>query len=71
MNQESENPSPPAASDRFSPHDFADELSALEAAGHRHFLEGGQAVNIWASVYLKSSPKLEDLRPFTSKDCDL
>lgn len=36
-----------------------------------YFLEGGQAVNIWAEVYSAAAPGVAELAPFTSKDCDL
>jgi hypothetical protein len=34
-------------------------------------LVGGQAVNLWAEVFLQNSPELERLQPFLSRDCDL
>lgn len=34
-------------------------------------LVGGQAVNLWALVFLNDEPELKKCRPFTSKDCDV
>jgi hypothetical protein len=55
----------------FGPHDFAPQLRAMEASGLEHFLEGGQAVNVWAEVYASECPALVELAPFTSRDCDV
>src|SRR6266849_10151998 len=45
-----------------------DSLLQLEP---QPLLIGGQAVNLWAQVFLKDIPELEELKPFLSKDCDL
>ena len=50
---------------------FVEQLQILARSGHPHFLEGGQAVNVWAEVYSPRLPALSDLSPFTSKDCDV
>jgi len=34
-------------------------------------LVGGQAVNLWAMVYVRDSAVLSQLEPFLSRDCDL
>lgn len=48
-------------------------LHELSQAGVQHFLEGGQAVNFWAEYIAakEQGEMLSQLRPFTSKDCDL
>jgi hypothetical protein len=56
----------------LTPDDFAPYLQLIEQRGLRHFLEGGQAVNAWANFHaVQSSPRLDGLGPFTSKDCDI
>lgn len=50
---------------------FVEQLQILARSGHAHFLEGGQAVNVWAEVYSSRLPALAALSPFTSKDCDV
>jgi hypothetical protein len=55
----------------YSPGDFELPLRRIEASGLDYFVEGGQAVNIWAEVYAATAPGVADLAPFTSKDCDL
>ncbi len=50
---------------------YADLLQTLGQSGMPHFLEGGQAVNLWADVFLERKPQLAELAPFTSKDCDV
>ena len=50
---------------------FVEQLQVLAKSGHPHFLEGGQAVNVWAEVYSPRVPALAELSPFTSKDCDV
>ncbi|QJE99148.1 hypothetical protein [Luteolibacter luteus] len=55
----------------FRPDNFGDQLRKLEEGNFKHFLEGGQAVNIWAQLYSRVVPELEQLGPFTSKDCDI
>ena len=32
---------------------------------------GGQAVNLWAEIYVPSEPELHQFEPFTSKDADI
>lgn len=58
-------------SDGYSPADFAASLRRIEASRLDYFVEGGQAVNIWAEVYSEAAPGVNDFAPFTSKDCDL
>ncbi len=58
-------------SEGYAPGDFADPLRKIEASRLDYFVEGGQAVNIWAEVYSAAAPGVTDLAPFTSKDCDL
>lgn len=55
----------------YSPGDFAPSLRRIEESRLDYFLEGGQAVNIWAEVYSAAAPGVAELAPFTSKDCDL
>lgn len=55
----------------YAPSDFALSLRKIEASQLDYFVEGGQAVNIWAEVYSAAAPGVTDLAPFTSKDCDL
>lgn len=55
----------------YTPGDFASPLRKIEASQLDYFVEGGQAVNIWAEVYSEAAPSVTDLAPFTSKDCDL
>lgn len=55
----------------YTPGDFASPLRKIEASQLDYFVEGGQAVNIWAEVYSEAAPSVNDLAPFTSKDCDL
>lgn len=58
-------------SEGFAPADFALSLQKIEASQLDYFVEGGQAVNIWAEVYSAAAPGVTDLAPFTSKDCDI
>ena len=58
-------------SDGYAPGDFAPALRRIEASRLDYFVEGGQAVNIWAEVYLDAAPEVTEFAPFTSKDCDL
>lgn len=54
--------------------DYADFLTSLDNEGKAYFMEGGQAVNLWAEYYSNASNKKEQLSeflPFTSKDCDI
>jgi len=54
--------------------DYANFLTSLDNEGKAYFLEGGQAVNLWAEYYSDTPSKkdrLSELRPFTSKDCDI
>jgi hypothetical protein len=53
------------------PTDFYDWLRSLSNNNVHYFLEGGQAVNIWAYKYVEENTKLRDYFPFTSKDCDI
>ena len=55
----------------FDPGDFAEDLRIIERNEFKHFLEGGQAVNVWAEVYSEANPRIASLAPFTSKDCDI
>ena|SRR5437667_7753209 len=50
------------------------ELSAFDGLLQRQpqpLLIGGQAVNLWAQVFLQESSELEKMQPFLSRDCDL
>lgn len=58
-------------SEGYAPGDFASPLRKIESSQLDYFVEGGQAVNIWAEVYSEAAPSVNDLAPFTSKDCDL
>ena len=58
-------------SEGYSPGDFASSLRKIESSRLDYFVEGGQAVNIWAEVYSEAAPSVADYAPFTSKDCDL
>jgi len=58
-------------SEGYSPRDFASSLRKIESSQLDYFVEGGQAVNIWAEVYSEAAPSVTDHAPFTSKDCDL
>jgi hypothetical protein len=52
---------------------YLEFLEALRASEACYFLEGGQAVNFWAEYIdgrVHGKP-LSQLRPFTSKDCDI
>ncbi len=53
--------------------DYLDFLEELGAANAPYFLEGGQAVNLWAEYFSNkgAGETIERFRPFTSKDCDL
>lgn len=53
------------------PDDFHYWLSQLTESNIHYFLEGGQAVNIWALTFLERCNALQDYLPFTSKDCDI
>lgn len=54
-----------------NPFDFDDWLLKLKEHGLNYFIEGGQAVNLWALRYLDDIPALEQYLPFNSKDCDI
>ena len=54
-----------------NPFDFDDWLLKLKEQGLNYFIEGGQAVNLWALRYLDDIPALEQYLPFNSKDCDI
>jgi hypothetical protein len=54
--------------------DYAEFLTHLDKEGKAYFLEGGQAVNLWAEYYAQKPQthlEMEHLRPFVSKDCDI
>lgn len=50
-----------------SPAEFADVLSSQELP----LIVGGQAINIWASLYAAKAPELNAFVPFTSGDADI
>lgn len=50
------------------PIDFAAVLANPEP---RPLIVGGQAVNIWAEIYVSDSPGLRAFAPFTSRDADI
>lgn len=54
-----------------TPGNYSDLLFALTESGLPYFIEGGQAVNIWAEYFADRVPSLAELAPFTSKDCDI
>lgn len=60
-----------AAETRFS--DYVPFLKDLGATGTDHFLEGGQAVNLWAEYFSAkgAGASIQAFQPFTSKDCDV
>ena len=53
--------------------DYAEFLTTLDNEGKAYFLEGGQAVNLWAEYFSGKTnhDRLNQLRPFVSKDCDI
>lgn len=53
------------------PSAFHKWLNKLSEHNINYFLEGGQAVNIWAYRFLENTPNLRNYLPFTSKDCDI
>ena len=54
-------------SEQHSPVDFA----AVLADPSRPLIVGGQAVNIWAEIYVPAEPALKEFAPFTSHDADI
>lgn len=46
-------------------------LSSAAPGGELPILVGGQAVNLWALLFLDDEPKLKKFAPFTSGDCDV
>jgi len=54
----------------FTLEQFGDVLRVRDAAGRPYVVIGGQAVNYWATRYLKEEPALAAWQPFTSKDLD-
>ncbi len=53
------------------PSDFYDWLNKLSLNNIHYFLEGGQAVNLWAYRFVDENTTLKNYLPFTSKDCDI
>ncbi|MGB2011584.1 MAG: hypothetical protein ACPHYF_08655 [Akkermansiaceae bacterium] len=53
------------------PFDFDDWLLKLKEHGLNYFVEGRQAVNLWALRYFDEIPELAEYLPFNSKDCDI
>jgi len=54
--------------------DYTEFLTTLDHEGMAYFMEGGQAVNLWAEYYaakLGGDSRLSQYRPFSSKDCDI
>jgi len=54
--------------------DYTKLLTTLDHEGMAYFMEGGQAVNLWAEYYaakLGVHSRLSQYRPFSSKDCDI
>lgn len=47
------------------------EFAAVIAGAERPLVVGGQAVGIWAEVYVPAAPALGQFRPFGSKDADI
>lgn len=61
-------------SEKVGPEAFFPVLKALNETGATYFLEGGQAVNIWArhvQSHVEDCSALLRYDPFTSKDCDI
>jgi hypothetical protein len=54
----------------FTLDQFGDVLKVRDAAGRPYVVIGGQAVNYWATRYLKDEPALLAWQPFTSNDLD-
>ena len=48
-------------SEGYAPGDFAASLRKIGASQLDYFVEGGQAVNIWAEVYSAAAPGVTDL----------
>lgn len=46
-------------------------FQAVLADPARPLIVGGQAVNLWAEIYVSSEPALHEFDPFTSKDADI
>ncbi len=53
--------------DQHSPKEFAPIFAGVDAP----LVVGGQAVNIWAELYVAAVPALKKFAPFTSKDADI
>ena len=53
-----------------TPEDYVNLLSSPEQ-GEFPVLVGGQAVNLWALLFLDEEPSLGQFYPFTSLDCDV
>ena len=54
-------------SEQHSPAAFAEVLTDLS----HPLIVGGQAVNLWAEIYVAAEPELHAFEPFTSKDADI
>ena len=54
-------------SEQHRPADFA---AVLTDSAHP-LIVGGQAVNLWAEIYVIAEPELHQFEPFTSKDADV
>lgn len=49
----------------------AADFAAVLADPSKPLIVGGQAVNIWAEIYVTSEPALAEFAPFTSHDADI
>ena len=47
------------------------EFAAIIAGDDPPLLIGGQAVNIWAELYVEAAPELAEFEPFMSRDADI
>jgi hypothetical protein len=54
----------------FSFEQFGDVLRVRDSEGRPYVIIGGQAVNYWATRYLREEPELVAWQPFTSEDLD-
>lgn len=47
------------------------EFAAIIAGDDPPLLVGGQAVNIWAELFVEAAPELAEFEPFVSRDADI
>lgn len=53
------------------PQHALEKFKEILAAEEQPLVVGGQAVNLWAELYVAALPELETYAPFTSKDADI